>query len=235
MDGIFQINDNQVVETAHHFFITICAVSGSGGMEAYMDKELLKVLAAREQRWEMRRSIVEKQQNCLITITLCVPLLYRTDEEFGILFLKLCNNFYKTLVFKGHQVCFENCIQGDDGPAVFISTETEAKEIKKICVEAEESIIGGRILDIDVMDRDGSPVGRGDIGLPPRKCFICENPAAICVSRRLHSANEISKCVMQLKKLIESNNEQFNKSPLPLIKDVYEEKDGISDDNQVKM
>lgn len=167
-----------------------------------MDMELLKVLEAREQRWKMRRELVEKRHTCLITITLCVPVIFRTDDEFYTLFMKLCNSFLEIFITRGYKAEFEGCIRGDDGPAFFISTETEAKEVKKVCVEAEETIPGGRMLDIDVMDSHGTPVDRSDIGLPPRKCFVCENPASVCVSRKLHSSEEISSRVQELKKQI---------------------------------
>lgn len=36
-----QINYCQMVETAHHFFITICVASGSGEMEVYVNDELI--------------------------------------------------------------------------------------------------------------------------------------------------------------------------------------------------
>lgn len=168
-----------------------------------MDKELIKMLKAREQRWEMRKTLAEKLRCCIVTITLCVPLAFRVDEEYWELFQRLYMAFYEMLIVNGHHVNFEGCMRSDDGPAIFISTDSEAKTVKRICVEAEETIPGGRILDIDVMDREGNPIGRSDIDLPPRKCFLCENPAALCVSRKLHPSEEISAWVKQLKKQAE--------------------------------
>ena len=167
-----------------------------------MNKELLKILEARERRWKIRKILVEKRGRCLITITLCLPIPFRTEEKFWTLFYKMCRAFYRNLVSKGHRVHFEGCIRSHDGPVFFISAKTNAMEIKKLCVEAEEVLPGGRILDIDVMDTDGTTIGRSDLMLPPRKCFICENPAAICVSRRIHSTNEISKFVKKVKEQI---------------------------------
>lgn len=163
-----------------------------------MSNELLKILEAREQRWQMRKQLAEKHHSCLVTVTPCVPAAFRTDEEFCKIFFKLCTAFFDNLADKGCRPNFEGYMQSDDGPAFFITTGTDAREVKRLCVEAEETTLGGRILDIDVMDRDGTPIDRGDIGLLPRKCFICENPAALCVSRRLHSASDISEHVKQM-------------------------------------
>ncbi|MFA6939649.1 MAG: citrate lyase holo-[acyl-carrier protein] synthase [Clostridiaceae bacterium] len=175
-----------------------------------MDKNILNVLDAREQRWEMRKSLAEKCNCTIITITLCIPLSYRTGEEFWPVFLHLCKAFYKILLSKDNSVHYEGCIRSEDGPAFFISAEAEAEEIKKICVYAEETIPGGRMLDIDVMNSDKKQIGRSDIGLSPRKCFICENPACLCVSRRLHSSDQVAVYVYKLKKETEKITETID-------------------------
>lgn len=175
-----------------------------------MDKDILNVLDAREQRWEMRKSLAEKSSSTIITITLCIPLNYRTGEEFWPVFLRLCKAFYKILISEDNSVHYEGCIRCEDGPAFFISSRAEAEEIKKICVYAEETIPGGRMLDIDVMNRDKKQISRSDIGLPPRKCFICDNPAYLCVSRRLHSSEEVAVWVNKLKKETEKLTETID-------------------------
>lgn len=172
-----------------------------------MDKDLLKVLDAREQRWEMRKALAEKCKSSIITVTLCVPLSFRMKDEFYQIFLKLCKVFYEKLIIADNRAHSEGFIRSDDGPVFFISTKAEAKEIKKICAQAEETIPGGRMLDIDVMDSDKIQLSRSDIGLPPRKCFICDNPSSVCVSRRLHSIDQISAYVDKLKKETEKLTE----------------------------
>ena len=167
-----------------------------------MDIKLLKVLDAREERWIRRRMIVQKNKRCLITVTLCVPFNYRTSDEFYEIFLNLCREFWDILIYKGYKVYSEGYMRNEDGPAFFVSTEDNAFKIKKICAETEDTITGGRMLDIDVMDSEGNPISRSDIGLPPRKCFVCNKPASVCVSRKLHSSDEISAVVEQLKKQV---------------------------------
>ncbi|HWR60391.1 MAG TPA: citrate lyase holo-[acyl-carrier protein] synthase, partial [Clostridia bacterium] len=171
--------------------------------ETSMDKELLSVLEAREQRWQLRKMLAEKRHSCLITVTLCIPVAFRTGEDFELIFQRLCRSFCDILESRGQSFSIEGHLRGSDGPAFFISTKAEAGMIKKICVEAEETIAGGRMLDIDVMDSRGTPVSRTDIGLPQRKCFICDKPAVSCVSRRLHSQEEVNAQVERLKRQAE--------------------------------
>jgi len=163
-----------------------------------MDDELARVLAAREKRWEKRLALVANRKRCLISITLCLPVDYRTQAAYGVLFDELCNQFQKILTKNGIPFTQEGILTGDDGPACFLTTESDAIQIKQVCVMAEDDMPGGRMLDIDVMDRAGNPIGRSEIGLPPRKCFICEEPAAVCVSRKRHSKDDLSRQIAAL-------------------------------------
>ena len=136
-----------------------------------------------------------------------MPYQYRISMEFCKIFQRLCEEFYIILRTKIPDVIVEEHLYNDDGPALFISSSQNAREIKEICVDAETSIMGGRMMDIDVMDEKGVSVGRSDVGFPPRRCFICGRPAAVCTSRRLHSRQEICSYVEQMKAKIENRLE----------------------------
>lgn len=171
-----------------------------------MDEALANVLAAREERWLRRLSLARDRQACLVTITLCLPVAYRTRPDYGGIFARLCDRFQEMLVLAGFAYRDEGTLEGADGPARLLTirmnadleTATEAATVKRFCVQAEDRLAGGRMLDIDVMDRDGNPIGRSDIGLPPRKCFVCDGPAAVCVSRKRHVREEIDRQVAGL-------------------------------------
>ena len=92
------------------------------------------------------------------------------------------------------------------GAAGFVVAAGEAAAIKRICVKIEK-LPGGRLFDIDVMSYAGSPVSREDVGLPPRRCFICTlSPAAQCVREKKHSAIEVNRAVDELIGLWMSSN-----------------------------
>lgn len=169
-----------------------------------MDNELLKVLEAREHRWNTRKELAKSLHRSIITITLCVPLAFRTDKEYEEVFLYLCRSFFDDLVCSGHIANYEGTLEGADGPVFIISVDYDAELMKRVCVEAEETIPGGRLLDIDVMDENGTPISRNDIGIPQRKCFLCDNSASSCVSRRLHSPEEVADWVKHMKKQLHS-------------------------------
>ena len=63
--------------------------------------------------------------------------------------------------------------------------------IKKIAMILESQDEFGRLLDIDVYDSFGQCLSRGELNLPTRKCFICDEPAFICGRTRKHTTQEL--------------------------------------------
>lgn len=165
-----------------------------------MNEELLRVLDAREARWQRRLALARERGCTLVTVTLCLPVAYRTAPEFHRLMGGLFRRFQAILRERGIPFREEEPLEGADGPALFLTAAAPAGEVKRVCVEAEGLLPGGRMLDIDVMDGRGEPVGRSLLGLPPRRCFVCEEPAAVCVSRKVHTKEQIDGRVEELRR-----------------------------------
>ncbi|MEG2143771.1 MAG: citrate lyase holo-[acyl-carrier protein] synthase, partial [Oscillospiraceae bacterium] len=162
------------------------------------NEELLRVLDAREVRWRKRLQMSQEWKKTLVAITLCLPLICRTHKDYVGIFTKLCERVRDCFAKAGIAVDDSIYIDGADGPACLFTAEGDAFDAKRLCVMAEENILGGRMLDIDVMDKNGAPIGRTMLSLPPRRCFICEQPAAACVSRKLHQPKDIVDCTQRL-------------------------------------
>ena len=163
-----------------------------------MDPQLRQVLEAREARWQFRQELTAQTGRPVISVTLCVPERFRTDQKFYTVFQGLCGKFAQLLESRGIPFTDEGELNGADGPVRFYSSPADAALLKELCVLGEETLPGGRMLDIDLMTADGTPVSRAAAGLPPRRCVVCQNEAALCVSRRLHSREEVERQVILL-------------------------------------
>ena len=67
-------------------------------------------------------------------------------------------------------------------------------EAKRRACRIEDTHPLGRLMDIDVIDRSGdlvSPLGRNSLGLPARKCLLCDRPARECMRSRAHSTEDL--------------------------------------------
>ncbi len=67
-------------------------------------------------------------------------------------------------------------------------TMTKAKE-KAVAIESEHE--WNRLLDIDIYGRNGSSADRSTMGLAPRKCLLCGEPAADCIRTQRHDYSDI--------------------------------------------
>ena len=67
-------------------------------------------------------------------------------------------------------------------------------------IELEEKSLGGRLLDIDIYDRDFRQISRSSLGLSERKCIICEDIARTCIKEERHSLDELKEKVREILK-----------------------------------
>lgn len=77
--------------------------------------------------------------------------------------------------------------QNDDGPFLLIMTnDVDSQSVKNEMVEIENSHELGRLIDIDVYDKQGS-FSRGG----SRICYLCDDYAINCIKNNKHSFEEI--------------------------------------------
>jgi len=79
------------------------------------------------------------------------------------------------------------------GPFAVMQAPTEPQEVKRLCIRIETQRPSARLVDLDVYDSNGKPVDRASLGLPPRRCLVCDQPAADCQRLQRHSPEEILK------------------------------------------
>ena len=77
------------------------------------------------------------------------------------------------------------------GYEAYLITPLPLLEAKRIAVTIEDTHPLGRLFDIDVINSDGIPVARNDIGEKPRRCLVCEHEARYCMRMRWHTQEEI--------------------------------------------
>ncbi len=81
------------------------------------------------------------------------------------------------------------------GPEAFLVLDRDTGGVKRDMVALEDHEVFGRFYDIDVEGGPGSirpgVVSREDLGLPERKCFLCDRPAKVCASSRAHAVEDM--------------------------------------------
>lgn len=79
----------------------------------------------------------------------------------------------------------------ETGYEAYLITPLPLLEAKRIAVTIEDTHPLGRLFDIDVINTDGIPVARNDIGEKPRRCLVCDQEARYCMRMRWHTQEEI--------------------------------------------
>ena len=70
-------------------------------------------------------------------------------------------------------------------------------EVKKQTCKLEEKHPLGRLFYMDVLNAQGASVSRRDLGLPPRRCLICGEEAAVCARSRAHAMEDLLAVIRQ--------------------------------------
>ncbi len=76
------------------------------------------------------------------------------------------------------------------GLEAIVAVAAEPVDVKRATVEIEEAHRLGRLFDLDVAGPEGT-IGRREIGLGPRRCFLCDRPAHACARSRGHALADL--------------------------------------------
>lgn len=158
-------------------------------------------LEAREQRWNRKCALAKSLGISIVSITLNVPHSVKTETRFLALHQRICAEFTRYL-----QGCFgeQSLIQHEegevtsDGAYLLLGIREDAQKLKQLAVTFEEQKKVYRLADIDVMTGTGEMIGRQELGLPMRRCYLCEDDAKLCIVSRKHSAEEVLAAVERL-------------------------------------
>lgn len=77
------------------------------------------------------------------------------------------------------------------GYEAFLLVKEPLAEAKLMTCDIEDRHPLGRLFDIDVIDSSGVPVSRSSLGLPSRRCLLCDGDARVCMRTRAHSYNDL--------------------------------------------
>ncbi len=161
---------------------------------------LEQMLAAREERVSIQRRLLDGFKLPVICFTLNIAGPVKLFNLALKAFDRGKELIKKKLGQSGHMLvsCEEKVT--NTGCEAFFVVEGDAHSVKKIMVDIEDGEAIGRLFDMDVIKPEGEKLSREDIGLSPRRCLLCDNPAALCSRSRNHSLELIqSETVRMLK------------------------------------
>lgn len=156
------------------------------------------VLQAREKRAETISQLL-KTNNTIISLKANLPTGFKNHwtseflvKQFAFIVknkVPFSDNRQNNLV---EQSKSEKCLDGqflfgEDGTSFLFIANCSGKRAKAIAKKIEEKHPLGRLIDIDVYDKAGKQ-SRTKL----RKCYLCDQSAAVCIRQKTHSAQELA-------------------------------------------
>ncbi len=162
------------------------------------------ILEAREARWARKLALVGAmagnrdgrgftREAALAAMTLRMPAGLRLSGQCATTALALHADFSAMLRDRGIEIAREECRIGGDGPESYFIASLPAEGLKRLSVDFERTHPLGALADIDVMDHEGRPLGRAELGMGPRECLVCGGEAAVCCAGRNHSGEAVAE------------------------------------------
>ena len=161
---------------------------------------LAQMLDARERRAAAQREILRRERKPLISFTLNLPGAYKDFPLARDAFHHGKRMIGLVLEAGGYTIFHQSERMDKTGYEAFFTVDAPADALKRLVVPLEERHELGRLFDIDVLDTDGAKMCRQTLGLPGRKCLICDKPALVCIRGHAHSSEELTGRVMKILK-----------------------------------
>lgn len=161
-----------------------------------MEPTLSEILDARERRAIRQRELTAATGCPLVSFTMNIagPVKYSPaiDRGFSVGLSRL------ETMLAGLRVLSRKVIRENTGCEALFAVDADPLFLKALAVHLEDRDGFGRLLDIDILDTNGSKLERELLGLPPRKCLLCEKEARLCSRSRTHSVAQLQEKTAQL-------------------------------------
>lgn len=157
-----------------------------------------RMLEAKEKRYYKIKDLTEKYEAPVLSFMLNIPGEDKNFEEAVSFHKKYVEKIKNLLEEEKIKILFEdyeNLVTGMEYLAVL---DGDGCVIKKLMMEVEEESLGGRLLDLDIYDKDFSQISRSSLGLPERKCIICGDTARTCIKEERHKIEELEERVREI-------------------------------------
>ncbi len=149
-----------------------------------MEATLQEILDTREHRVRRQQALLAQFQKPLLCFTMNIPGPVKLDRDIVIGFS--VGKWLLRDALSRCKVLYVEEIQAVTGCEGYYVVDLPPQQLKQLTMELEDLDPIGRLFDMDVLDVDGKKLSRQELGLPPRKCLLCERDAVVCARSRAH-------------------------------------------------
>ena len=159
---------------------------------------LEQVLQTKEERAAVQAELRSRYQAAVVSVSVNMPGQIKYDQDTRALIEYALTRLEVLFAAAGVRASETRRLPAVAGPAAVLAVEADAALLKRLAVQVEQEQPFGRLLDIDVFDAAGRQLSRDAVGLVGRRCFVCNEPAILCIRGRRHEVQEIAAAVAML-------------------------------------
>ena len=157
------------------------------------------ILHAKEMRaWKQKELLSRHPLASLISLSINIPSLIKLSHEAVVVHEIAHQALFEMLEHEGIELLACESKLSPNGAESFFTCKADAKMLKAFTCKVETTHPLGRLMDIDVLDAMGNILSRSTLGLPKRKCFVCEDEAQLCARSQKHTYAELTLHIKQL-------------------------------------
>ena len=156
---------------------------------------LEQMLAAREQRAARQVDALTRFDKPVVSMTVVMPGPVKDSWLSRRVLAEALQEVEAASETRGWRMPSREMLWRKTGPEALYVVDTDARILKAAMVELEDDQPLGRLWDLDVIAPRQGGLSRHDLGLPARRCLICERPAHVCGRSRAHPLEELLNAI----------------------------------------
>jgi len=152
---------------------------------------LEQMLAAREQRAARQAAALARFRKPLVSMTVVMPGPVKDGRVPRRLLAEALHELEAMSKARDWRILAGEALWKQTGPEAIYVLDVDAQILKSATVELEDHHPIGRLWDLDVIAPGQRHLSRRDLGLSPRSCLVCGQPAHACSRSRRHPLEEL--------------------------------------------
>ncbi len=150
-----------------------------------------KFLLDRENRVLHQKELLNQfPDKTLVTLKINYPGAYKSNAINNAIIKVIADDI---LLYYKQETVYNEAYSSLEGAICHFIMEMPYVQTKREMIEIEEGHTLGRCVDIDVYSSAAQSISRTELGIKPRKCFICQNDAHNCSRSQAHSIEQIAQ------------------------------------------
>ena len=155
----------------------------------WKEVDVAAVLAARDRRQQRQQDLLAQYGVPLVSFTMNIAGPVKRSALIDRAFALTLQRLEQQLRRCGAAVLHRETVREDTGCEALYAVDGDAQTLKTLCMALEEEDELGRLLDLDVLDRDGTHLTRTE----ERRCLICGAAGKNCARSRAHSVAQLQQ------------------------------------------